>query len=331
MSSRAAHGGASVAYGTVLDSGYILRALALYYSFASHVRSGTFHFFCVDAAAAETLQQLHLERAHIVAAEDFVSERLEAARVRLRVPEFCWSCKPLVVGNLLASQPTITWAVYLDADMAFFSDPVHVFPADPRVFGLLTPHHFTADFKHWESQIGTRNGGFAAFRRSPETLAVLDWWLHACLARPDLHERRGETFDQKIFDQMGADHYGIQDASDIGVNAAPWNIAGRRIVTEKGLSFVDGHALALYHFQGLKVLHPRLVDLYAASWKMPRSVKRSIYEPYVALLRRAQRQLAAEAPDHLPSVDRFNKSPRALAGALKEALLGRRHFRLLRP
>ena len=59
-------------------------------------------------------------------------------------------------------------------------------------------------------------------------------------------------------------------------------------------------------------------------------VRRWIYDPYLALLHRAHRQLAAEAPDYSPGVDRFDASPWALAGVLKDALLGRRHFRVLR-
>jgi len=287
----------TAAYGTILDSAYLPQGLALYRSWQASVRSGSFYFFTMDERAARTLQELALDGARVVPSADIAQDALESQRDWRTMGEICWASKPLAIRYMLDNHPEVGWACYLDGDTAMFGDPEPVLQAvGAATFGLFTPHRFGPSMMHWIEKVGVRNAGFAAFRRSPESHRVLERWFADCLARPSLQDRRGETFDQKILDQIVSDEAGVADLDHPGVNLAPWN-ADNYTIAEAGRTLrVDEWPLLIYHFQSLRMHGQRLYTLYNGDWNIPAALRRLVYLPYIRQLSAARTALCAVDP-----------------------------------
>lgn len=315
----------TIAYGTILDGKFLLQGLALYRSFERVVGAGHFYFFAMDAEAEMLLGKLALPRARVVAAAAVRHPALEAQRSQRSFPEYCWATKPLAISYMLAHDEDAEWAVYLDSDMAFFADPGAAFRfAGQNVVGFFTPHRFNPGMESWPARVGWHNGGFGAFRKRTESTAVLDRWLWDCLARPDKAARKGETFDQKVLDDIVADEPGVLSLDDPGVNLAPWNIDNYRITDDGGRPSVDGHPVSIYHFQSLRMHSARLYTLYNSNKPIAGVLRRSVYQPYVRLLRAALHDLKAVDPDYRPLTHPFARDWRNLLRVLAETALGRR-------
>ena len=70
----------------------------------------------------------------------------------------------------------------------------------------------------------------------------------------------------------------------MGVNAAPWNIIGKRISCVDGTIFVNDQPLLIYHMQGFKKIRNGIYDLYCGEQKIPNIIRNTIYIPYVCHL-----------------------------------------------
>lgn len=293
----------TIAYGTILDENYLVQCLALYHSWLESGSTGRFYFFAMDQRASDVLRRLALGKARIVDRETFAHPDLEAQRPFRGNGELCWASKPLAIQFMLDEMPNPDWACYLDGDMAFFGDPEPVLAgAGTRAFGLLTPHRFGPRMLHWIPKVGIHNAGFAAFRDAPDTRRVLQRWFRDCLARPKLSERKGDTFDQKILDQISEEESHVADLDHPGINLAPWNADNCSLTGSGGKIRVNDRELILYHFQSLRMHTNRLFTLYNGDWRIPLRLRRFVYAPYVHRLRTAINDLQTVAPDYQPPV-----------------------------
>lgn len=289
----------SISFCTILNARYLAQGLALYHSWLDTAHLGRFYFYAVDDNTVPILQKLSLPNARLVRPEEFAHDSLEAQRDRRSVGEFCWASKPLVIRHMLGDMPEANWACYLDADMALFGELEPALDqAAPNVFGLVTPHRFGSSMMHWIPKTGIHNAGFAAFRQSPQSQPVLERWFRDCLARPSPEARGGETFDQKILDQIADEEPGVADLDHPGVNLAPWNADNFDISHSSNDIRVDGKKLILYHYQSLRVHRRRLVTLYNGDWRISSSLRRFVYRPYVRRLRKAVAMLRAIDPSY---------------------------------
>ena len=291
----------TIAYGTILDAKYLAQGLALYDSWRAVVPTGQFYFFAMDDGASQLLHQLALGNARIIERDAFSHRDLEAQRGFRSIAELCWASKPLAIQFMLDDMPNADWACYLDGDMALFGDPAAALDrSSDTTFGLFTPHRFGPSMEHWVEKVGFHNAGFAALRHSPETARVLDRWFRDCLARPASENRGGETFDQMILDHIVDDEAGVRDLDHPGVNLAPWNADNYTISDLNGGVVVDGRDVILYHFQSLRIHGAGLFTLYNGDWRIPPTLRRSVYRPYVRRLRNAIETLHTIDPEFRP-------------------------------
>lgn len=284
-----------LAYATIFDINYVVRAWALYRSLTPYLSDeATFAFYCVDDQAADCLERLAPSHARIIRPKAF--ETPDLARIKLtRGPgEFCWTSKPVLILDCFAHDPSLDWALYVDADMMAFSDPAAKLPETGDC--LLTPHRCSPAFGDIERIAGQFNAGFAAFRNTPGGHDIAQWWLarnlEACPARPT-----GDIFgDQKYLDRIPQSFPHVAVSPDKGLNAAPWNILSYDLKrTAQGLT-VDGDLLSLYHFQALRIHGRRLFNLYPGPMRLPSNVKTLIYQPYIHALVAAFRDMDRISP-----------------------------------
>lgn len=313
----------TVDYGTILDGKFLPQGLALYRSFERHVPRGRFYFFAVDDEAVRLLGRLMLARARIVTPQAIARPELEAQRAWRTFPEYCWASKPLAIRHMLAEGGEGDWACYLDSDMAFFADPEPLIARDDAI-GLFTPHRFSPAFAHFESRVGHHNGGFGAFRCGPDSDRVLERWFQECLARPDRERRNNETFDQKIFDRLVAEEPGVKSLTAVGINLAPWNFDTAVVSQMGGRPTAGGEPLYVYHFQSLRMHSRRLYTLYNSKKPIPAVLRRTVYAPYLRLLRAALGDLSRADPAYVPQTYRLAPDWKSRARVLFEALTGAR-------
>ncbi|MEW5704581.1 MAG: hypothetical protein AB1781_08370 [Pseudomonadota bacterium] len=280
-------------YATILDANFIVRALALRQSLMPHIKNKTFVFFCIDDVAADTLEALNLKNSKILRPSQFETADLLRVRGGRKANEYCWTIKPAALLQAMDSDSSLDWVVYVDADTMAFADPDEAL-AEAQEMGasaLLTPHGFHgAEFSGLEQVVGRFNAGYAAFRCVREGREILRWWLDRCLEKcsciPDEHAYG----DQKYLNTMATRFPGVLASPHPGLNLAPWNLRGHAI-TPGAWPQVDGRKLLLYHFQGFKIFGRKLFNLYDGDYTIPGHVRRLIYRPYVAEIRRQIRCL----------------------------------------
>lgn len=278
-------------YCTVTSHLRLLQALVLQESIARHSPSAVFAFFCIDREAAMLVRKLALPNVLVVEVESFVPADVVARRSTLKVVEFCAVCKPLALTYALANVVDAEWAVWADSDMFAFGNPDAAFNGHEHANVLLTPHRFfLPEFERFEPSVGRYNAGYVAFRRTEHGLAALNWWKDRCLEGCPIVPTADLFGDQKYLNSVPGFFEGVEEAG-VGVNCAPWNVFGLEVNGSGAGVMVSDEPLLLYHFQGLRLLHPWLTDRYGSRLQLPAAVRAFIYEPYMAAISRCARRM----------------------------------------
>lgn len=287
----------TTAYVTITDVNYLVRAWALYRSFAPDP-SRIFYFYCIDRKAVEILSALDPTRAVIVPYEDFATPELDAVRAQRATNEFCWTCKPAILLHALAQDPGLSWVVYMDSDMMVFSDPQKALVEAGNVGAVITPHRWSGPrFARFEKTAGAFNAGCIAFSNTPKGRDILGWWSARCIESCPAVPEDEIYADQKYLDRMpGLFGDAAHISTHPGFNAAPWNIDGCRLAKSGGTPLVDGQPLILFHFQGLRIHGRRFFDLYAGPHHIRSDIRNIIYRPYIRALSSAFVEISAVFP-----------------------------------
>jgi hypothetical protein len=278
-------------YTTIFTAGYLPRALALYSSFRKHNGSARFAFACMDEEAAAVLEILDLPGSLVYRENDFAGERLLALKGERGVGEYCWTAKPFALGHLLERHPETDWVVYVDTDMLAFGDPDVALSDIGQADFVLTPHRFTKEFSSYAPSAGLYNAGYVAFRNSPVGRAALAHWTALCVESCSAIVTAETYADQKYLERLLTAFPSGAASHHPGLNAAPWNIGQYRLTSSAGRVRLNESPLLLYHFQSLRVFNGRWLDLYFGGRRLPASVRRMIYRPYLDALTRSYRRL----------------------------------------
>lgn len=283
-------------YCTIFDSNYLARALVLYSSLMRVNDDSIFAFYCIDDRSAELLNKMQLDRSMIVRHDDFATKELiEIQPLRSR-GEYCWTCKPIVLLDLMDRIPGVDWVVYVDTDMMFFSDP------DAELNGqnahyVITPHRFHPAFTKFEKEAGKYNAGYAAVRRSNEGRQTIDWWKNQCLTSCSSVPTESTYADQKYLNSLLRYFPFGHSSNHKGINAAPWNIENYRISVAGDMVSVDDMQLILYHFQGLQLFDDGTASLYMGDRRLPDDIRSAIYMPYISEIIRAYSLIRKNIPE----------------------------------
>jgi hypothetical protein len=290
-------------YCTIFDAAYLARALALHSSLLEANSRSRFVFVCMDVLSAELLGKLRLERATVMPYEKFGTPALDSVRPSRSRGEFCWTCKPFALLHLARVLPQADWLVYVDTDMMFFDDPDLALPG-PKAHYLLAPHRFHPAFAEYAVTAGTHNAGYVAMRNTSEGRSAIEWWGERCLESCSVVMTETTYADQRYLDRMPALFPFGESSAHAGLDAAPWNIERYDVTggaAENAGVRLDDAPLLLYHFQSLRILNGWLVDLYAGNRRLPETVRRLIYGPYLRRLAAAYQLLrsieGAPAPE----------------------------------
>lgn len=276
-------------YCTLFDRNYAARGLALHRSLLSHCGEFTLHILCLDAPTYNALAALSLPRVKLLdlGTLESADPALRDARSDRSPLEFYFTCKPALLGHLLDRVQDLDRVEYLDADLAFFSDPAPLGAECAGSSVALSPHSFSERHAA-QRQYGEFNAGWLSVASDQEGRSFVSWWRERCLEWCRLSVEETRFGDQKYLDQVPARFPRALRVSHPGANLAPWNLDKRRIELTKAGPTVDGRPLVFFHFHGLKRM---LFGFYESGMHeygevLTPAMRKGIYRPYV-------RQLAA--------------------------------------
>jgi hypothetical protein len=292
---------------------FVPRALALQRSITTHSPDAMFAYYCVDRGSAEFLERHASPTVKVVPPGHYESEQLQAARTRLKLNEYCWTCKPFVLFHALDSFPGLEWAIWLDADMLAFGDLDLEIRRHLDANVILTPHRFSLpEFAAYKPSVGLFNAGYVAFRNTPDGIAALQWWGDKCLEGCPAQPTDDRYADQKYLNAMPQKFQGVAQSNSAGLNCAPWNVFEKKVAGEGCKVMIEKEPLLLYHFQGLKIIRSWAFDLYGAPLRLPQLVRDLIYMPYVDALATQIRAVARQLGPSLVGIDEDFRGARGI-------------------
>jgi len=210
---------------------------------------------------------------------------LERARANRSLVEYYFTLTPFLCREAITRLVPGAHAVYIDADVYFFSDPEVVLAHCRDHPVVVTEHRFPSRLAHLGDLYGRFNVGWLAFDHSPAAEACLESWADQCLESCADRPEQGRFADQKYLDQWPERVPGLLVLDHRGVNAAPWNITGCQVRRGEPVPSVDSSPLIAYHFHRLRRL---AAGRYEADFdgfgRLSPDVIHDVYQLYVAEL-----------------------------------------------
>lgn len=186
------------------------------------------------------------------------------------VVELCTAVKGAMLNRLL--EAGAEKVIYLDPDIAIFSNLTEVARLLDRHDILLTPHQLDPNHDRKaikDNEMGTLkygmyNLGFIAVANTAEGRRFGQWWA-ARLATDCFDDVADGIFtDQKWCDFVPAFFAGAHILRDPGYNVASWNLSQRPItIDQDGVVRAGGSPLKFYHFTKVDWAGLRAIEFYA--------------------------------------------------------------------
>lgn len=246
---------------TVVDWGYVPRAITLYRSLEAAGEDFRLFVFAAEAGISAVLDNLGLPRLVAVGAEELehYDPALAATRADRSLPEYCQTAKPCVCLHALEAHAEIERITFIDADLLCLAPLQPLFQEIDASSTAFSPHRFSARWRYAERTHGAFNSGLVSFRRDPDGLAALQWWRERCLEWCYLRVEPHRYTDQVYLEHLHDRFAGVHVIQHTGVNQGPWNAEGRVWSRADGGVRVDGSPLLLFHFASLRLLRGRAV------------------------------------------------------------------------
>jgi len=277
---------------TLFDSNYASRGLSLYRSLEKHCGNDfVLTVLCMDEEVRHALAAMSLPKVRLWRVEDIGdAELLEVRKTRPR-REFCWTCPGPLMLSLLGEAGGGSIVTYLDADLMFFSDikPIYDELGDKDI--LIHGHNFAPRFESYAKASGIFNVGLISVRNSAQGMGCLTRWRAQNMEKCELDPDNGYCGDQKYLDEWPSLYSGLVILQHPGGGVAPWNAEAHEVTEEGGKVMIDGRPLIFYHFHALRVVVAgnwgRWFAIPSIGYDFSLAVRRLIYRPYIAALRKS--------------------------------------------
>lgn len=187
----------------------------------------------------------------------------------------------------------------IDGDMWFWSDPEPMFKEIGAAGMAVSPHRIP------QASAGLPGVTFETHRRYGWFNAGLCYFADVAPVRDMALRNRAWSYTEVFAREDGgfdfgdqghlervAGHYGAHVIKHPGVNLAPWNVHGCKLVIRSGLLLVDlwpvvdCRPVVLYHYSSLRLAPDGTVAQYAnPCYELTPWQEEVLYRPYVAALR----------------------------------------------
>lgn len=267
---------------TYFDSNYLIQGVTLYRSLVKHCKDFKLYVLCLDEKTYELLNRLNEERIQAISlqkVEEYEPELLHAKENRNLV-EYYFTLSPVLPLYILKKHH-VDIVTYLDADLFFYSKPDDIYRELGGNSILITPHRFPPELKENE-KYGKYNIQYLSFRNDETGLKCLERWKDQCIEWCYDRLENGKFADQKYLDEWPGLYHSLVVSQNIGVGAAPWNVAHYQASIEKGNLSLNNEKVVFYHFHGFKVLGRKLISHGMGHYHKPdRKVMLWLYSGYM--------------------------------------------------
>ncbi|OJV14855.1 MAG: glycosyl transferase [Dyadobacter sp. 50-39] len=284
---------------TLFNSGYLSRGLAMYNSLVRQGSDFHLYIFAFDDACDAVLRRLDLSNATVISLQDFETPELLAVKGSRTTGEYCWTCTSFTIWHCIHAF-SLDHCTYLDADLLFFADPKVLTDEMGDNSVLITAHRYSPEYDQSENS-GVYCVQFVTFKKTDEGLAVLAWWMNACLDWCYARFEDGKFGDQKYLDDWTERFPGVHVLQHPGGGVAPWNAvdyvcekSDERVFVQK--AGAEKVPLVFYHFHDFRYCVDRSFRLTAEQYRLPGDIIRSVYSSYIKALSSAESQIRLTDP-----------------------------------
>jgi hypothetical protein len=285
---------------TAFDSNYLFKGLALYQSLVRHAPGATLWVLCLDPATERVLGRLALPGLEVLplAELEAAEQRLLAVKPSRTRVEYYFTLTPALIWHVLTRAAAGGPVTYLDADLYFFSDLGQVLEEATTGSVTILPHRFPAAYRHLEEH-GIYNVSWLTFKDDRPARECLAWWRDRCIEWCYDRLEDGKYADQKYLDDWPTRFENVHVLGHPGAGVAPWNVAAHPVAQSTSGPRVGEVPLVFYHFHAFKRITRWLFDAGLARYgaEMTPMVRDAIYLPYLAELRRIERELRGSVPN----------------------------------
>jgi hypothetical protein len=275
-------------YCTYFDKNYMIQGLTMIDSLRKCGDLNTVYILALDKESYITLNNLGLQNIVILNTSEVENQypELHKAKRNRNTFEYFFTLTPALikfVRSLHADK--LSLAVYLDADLFFFSNPNEILSKmDSYSVGII-PHRFDLRLAKKLNRFGKYNVGMVAFKSDSDGMRLLDWWFTSCIEWCYDYVDQGRFADQRYldyFEQMSTD---VLVINHLGANLAPWNVNNYKVFEENGDLYVNSDKLIFFHFHKLTVLYKKMLipHIYYRA-HLTKTVKNKIYSLYASSL-----------------------------------------------
>ena len=198
----------------------------------------------------------------VIEAQTLPIPEFQSFAFRYDIMEFNTALKPFMFLHLL-DELGFDAAIYLDPDIELFAPLAPVLAAlHGGASFFFTPHLCSPCQDRREPndiaimRAGTYNLGFLGVSRTPEAIALLEWWARRLRYQCVNAQADGLFVDQKFMDLVPSFTPSAAISHDTTLNVAYWNLQQRQLgITGEGWT-VDGAPLTFFHFSGFDPHNP---------------------------------------------------------------------------
>lgn len=288
-------------YATYFDNNFLVRGIACLESLiAESASQPRILILTLDKTCEATLRRLgqiggvSLE---IIALSEL--ERLYpgllAAKAGRTLIEYYYTLSPFLCGEALKRTQAGEYAIYLDADMFFYSDPGEAIDQATDAEVAIVEHRFPANIAFLE-RFGRFNVGWIMFRRGEIASRCVARWQTQCLDWCFSIVEETRFGDQKYLDAWPREIKSLVIIDHPGVNLAPWNVARHRLSMDGTTIMVDNRRLIFFHFHKLRQLRRSIyeVDMLGYGETFEGTLGSQVYARYLRALEPIEHRLHLE-------------------------------------
>lgn len=282
----------------------------MYRSLKKHCSSFHLYIFAFDSVAENLLKDMDLEDTTIVSLKEFEDEELLRVKPTRTKGEYCWTCSGSTILYCIEKY-NLDHCTYIDADLYFFSDPSVLIEEMEDKDILITEHRFTKKYD-CAKENGKYCVQFVTVKNTDNGLNILRWWRNACIDWCYARMEDGKFGDQKYLDDWTERFNNVHVLQHLGGGVAPWNMQQYTFFSQdgeiKGKETASGKTfnLIFFHFHNFHSYKKgRTRELTPYKYKMPRSVKKLVYNEYVPVLKESFEEIRKKnnAFDSLATVE----------------------------
>lgn len=293
------------------DLGFLPQVLVLHRSLERHGADSHLRVLTLDPESRAELEDRADSRLSVIDVEELEASDPEVAALRSSRPrrEYCWTLTPAFCASAVSALAPGAELIWLDADIAFYTDPGALVEELGEDSVLLVPHRYdrpypTSALPHQlDESYGYYNGGTLVLRNDDVGRAAAARWRERTIEWCDSRVEPGRYGNQRYLEQLvGQPGVRVADSQEIGL--APWNASSRSIAGTPDAPTADGRPVVFFHFQSLRlrrrrVLPPaayphnyvtpngnstRMVGRTSAWFRLRPAQRRLLWEPYLAAL-----------------------------------------------